>query len=97
LKQASIMRVAADAGAVAERLVDRLAERDADVLDRVVGAGFEVPGGPHPEPQAAVPRKQVEHVVEEADAGLGARLAAVEVEGERDLRLVRLAIDLGAA
>ena len=34
--------VAADAGAVAERLVERLAERDADVLDRVVGAGLQV-------------------------------------------------------
>ena len=31
-----------DAGAVAERLVERLAEHDAHVLDRVVGAGLEV-------------------------------------------------------
>ena len=34
--------VAGDAGAVAERLVDRLAEHDPDVLDRVVRPGLEV-------------------------------------------------------
>ena len=40
--------VAADPGAVAERLVERLAEHDADVLDRVVGAGLEVARRPPP-------------------------------------------------
>ena len=34
--------VAANARAVAERLVERLTERDADVLDRVVRARFQV-------------------------------------------------------
>ena len=34
--------VAEDPGAVAERLVERLAEHDADVLDRVVRAGLQV-------------------------------------------------------
>ena len=64
--------VAADPGAVAERLVERLAERDADVLDRVVGAGLEVALGLDREPEAAVAAEQLEHVVEEADAGRGA-------------------------
>ena len=75
--------VAADPGAVAERLVERLAERDADVLDRVVGAGLEVAGRLDLEAEPAVAGEQLEHVVEEADAGRDARLAAVEVERER--------------
>ena len=40
--------VAADPGAVAERLVERLAEGDPDVLDRVVRAGLEVALGLRP-------------------------------------------------
>ena len=37
--------------------------------------------------EPAVAGEQVEHVVEEADAGRGARLSPVEVERELDLRL----------
>ena len=65
--------VAADPGAVAERLVERLPEHDADVLDRVVGAGLEVAVGLDLQAEPAVAGEQVEHVVEEADAGRGAR------------------------
>ena len=79
--------VAADPGAVAQRLVERLAEHDADVLDRVVGAGLEVAARLDLEAEPAVAGEQVEHVVEEADAGRGARLAPVEVEREPDLGL----------
>ena len=61
--------VAGDPGAVAERLVERLAEHDPGVLDRVVGAGLDVTGRAHVEIEAAVTSQQVEHVVEEADAG----------------------------
>ena len=61
--------VAADPGAVAERLVERLAEHDPGVLDRVVGAGLEVAADLHAEAQPPVAREQLEHVVEEPDAG----------------------------
>ena len=84
--------VAADPGAVAERLVERLAEHDADVLHRVVGAGLEVAARLDLQAEPAVAGEQVEHVVEEADAGLGARLSPVEVEREPDLRLGRAAL-----
>ena len=53
----------------------------------MVGAGLEVAARLDPEAEAAVAGEQVEHVVEEADAGRGARLSPVEVERERDLRL----------
>ena len=63
------MAVAADAGAVAERLVERLAEHDPGVLDRVVRAGLEVAADLDAEAQPPVAREQLEHVVEEPDAG----------------------------
>ena len=75
--------VAADAGAVAERLVERLAERDPDVLDRVVTRRSRGRRSPRPRgPSSAVAAEQLEHVVEEADPGLGRDLAAAEVELE---------------
>ena len=61
--------VAADPGAVAERLVERQPERDPDVLDRVVGAGLEVAGRLDHEADPGVATEQLEHVVEEADPG----------------------------
>ena len=75
-------------GAVAERLVDRLAEHDADVLGRVVGAGLQVALGLDLQAQAPVAGEQVEHVVEEADAGRDARLAAVQGQLQGDLGLL---------
>ena len=61
----------------------------------MVGAGLEVAVGLDLKTEAAVARQQVEHVVEETDAGLGARLATVEVEGEPDLGLGRLPLLFG--
>ena len=75
------LAVAGDAGAVAERLVERLADADADVLDRVMGAGLEVAARLDAEVEAAVAGQQVEHVIEEADAGV-ALAGAVAVERE---------------
>ena len=86
------MAVAGDAGAVAERAVERLAEHDPGVLDGVVRAGVEVAGDVDGQVEPAVAGEQVEHVVEEADAGAArAGAAAVEAEGERDVGLARLA------
>ena len=80
--------VARDAAAVAERLVERLAEHDADVLGGVVRAGLEVAGRLDVEVEARVAREQVEHVVEEPDAGRGRALAgAVQREPQADAGL----------
>ena len=58
-----------DAALVAERLVESLAERDADVLDRVVLIDVEIARGMQFQIEAAVPREQLQHVIEEANAG----------------------------
>ena len=62
-------RIAGDALHVAERLLHRLAERDADVLGGVVVVDVQVALGLHGDVDARVAREQVEHVIEEADAG----------------------------
>src|SRR3984885_698646 len=63
------LAVAGNAGAVAERLAERLAAADSDVLDRVMGSRLEVAARLDAEVETAVAVKQVEHVVEEADPG----------------------------
>ena len=73
--------VAVDAALVAECLLDRLAEDDADVFDGVVRIDLQIALGVDVEVDQAVPREQVEHVIEEPDAGLdAARAGAVEIE-----------------
>src|SRR5206468_3450542 len=90
--------IAADAGLVAERLTQRLAEADADVLDGVMGVHVQVALGLDVEIDEAVARQQVEHVVEEADAGGELGIAgAVQVEAKRDLGLGGVACDLSGA
>ena len=90
--------VAADALLVAERLRHRLPERDADVLDRVVGVDLEVALRLHREVDHAVARDLVEHVVEERDARGEARLArAVEVHGDEDLGFLGVSLDFRGA
>ena len=61
--------VAGDALHVAERLLQRGAERDADVLDRVVLVDVEVALGLDGDVDQAVAGDLLQHVVEEADAG----------------------------
>ena len=60
---------AADAGLVAQRLAEHLADGDADVLDGVVAVDVEVARGLHVEVEAAVAAELVEHVVEEREPG----------------------------
>ena len=83
---------AVDAGAVAEGAVERLAEGDAAVLDRVVLVHVQVAAARQLEVEQPVRGERREHVVEEADAGrdLGAP-AAVEVDAHVDGRLARAA------
>src|ERR1700733_5077320 len=81
-----------DAGLVAQRLAQRLAERDRGVLDRVVRVDLGVALGADGETETAVLAELVEHVVEERDAGLDLdRAGAVEVELDQQLRLLGLA------
>src|SRR5262249_62151665 len=89
--------VAGDAGTIGERLVDRLAEADCDVLGRVVRSGLQVAGGLELQAESPVAGEQLEHVIEEADPGRDPCLTAIQVDAEPDLRLLGLAADLGCA
>ena len=83
---------------VAQRLLQRLAEADADVFDRVVLIDVQIALGLHGQIDRRVLGQQRQHVVEEADAGGDLALArAVEIQLEADLGLGGLAIDGGGA
>ena len=86
------MPEAPDPFLAAQCLRDRLSDRDADVLDGVVGVDVQVALRGHVEVDHAVPRSLVEHVVEERHAGGELRLAGpVEVQRHRDVGLGGLA------
>ena len=81
---------AGDPGPVAERLGERGAEDERDVLDRVVLVDLEVAVGVDRQVEQAVVGERAEQVVVEADAGVDAGVAgAVEPERDGDLGLVR--------
>ena len=78
-----------DAGPVAERLGERGAEDERDVLDGVVLVDLEVAVGVDGEVEQAVVGERAEEVVEEPDARVDAGVArAVEAERDGDLGLV---------
>ena len=85
-------------GLVADRLRHRLAERDADVLDRVVRVDVQVALRLDVEVEHRVARHLVEHVLEERQAGreLG-RALAVQVELDADLGLFGVAGDFSGS
>ena len=90
--------IAADALLVAERLHERLAERDAGVLDRVVVVDMQVALHLDREVDQRMAGEEVEHMVEEADAGRDLGLAgAVESERHGDIGLVGAAADARGA
>ena len=92
------MAVAANALLVADGSGQRLAERNADVLDRMVGVDVQVAGGRNLQIDHAVPGYLVEHVVEETDPGGDPRTApAIEIELHPNLSLERVALNFGAA
>ncbi len=78
--------VAADAALVAERLSHGLAERDADVLDRVVRVDVQIALGRDGEVEHAMATHLVEHVIEKRNAGRKLRVAAA-VDHDADLDL----------
>jgi hypothetical protein len=80
----------------AERLLEGLAERDADILDGVVLIDIEVALGVKSEVEAAVVGEEFEHVIEKANAGRdGITAAAINGEREINLRLFGVAMDGG--
>ena len=81
--------VATDATLVAQRLLERVAQHDADVLGGVVGVDVQVALGAHRDVDQAVARELLQHVVKETDAGLDIVFAgAIEVDGGGDARLL---------
>ena len=78
-----------DPGPVAERLGERRAEHEGDVLDRVVLVDLEVAVGVDRQVEQAVVGERAEEVVVEPDAGVDAGVArAVEPERDGHLGLV---------
>ena len=89
---------AEDSALVADRLGQRLTERDAGVFDGVVLIDVEVAFGFDREIEGAVAGNEIEHVIEETDAGGDFGCAAtVEIQAQFNLRLVGFAIDGGGA
>jgi hypothetical protein len=85
-----------DAAFVAQRVVDRFAERDADVFDQMVV--IEAVAARHELQRATgMSRERVEHVVEEFDVGVDFDRSAVEPQPQIDLRFLRRPFDDRAA
>ena len=86
--------VTADAPFVAERERERLAERDAAILDRVMGVHFEVAFAAQLQIHRRVFGEQHQHVVEKRDAGFNRGFSpAVEVEADGDAGFFGVARD----
>ncbi len=89
---------AVDPAAVAERLGDRFAERDADVLDRMVLIDVEIAARSDLQIERAVAREELEHMIEKADTGTHVVTAfAFERQRQPDLGFSRAPIDYRAA
>src|SRR5581483_9012083 len=83
---------------IAQRLRYRLAERDADVFHRVVLIDIEIALGVERQIERAVPREQLQHVIEEADAGADLiPAAAFNRQLQADLRFFGLALNYASA
>src|SRR5688500_11840218 len=88
------MAEAAHAGLVADRLRNRLAERDADVFHGVMRVDIEIALRFDVEIDHAVPRDLVEHVLEEGQpGGEPGDALAVQVDLHADLGLLGVAGD----
>jgi hypothetical protein len=86
--------VALDAGPVAKRLRDRLADDVAGVLRRVVEIDVQIALGVQRDVDKAVPRDLLDHVIEKADPSrdLG-RADAIEIDPTLDPRFLGVALD----
>src|SRR6266436_1677459 len=72
-----------DALEIAERLFERLAERDPHVFSGVVQVDVEIALGRDGNIDAGMAGEEIQHVIEEADTGRN-RAAALPVEIDRD-------------
>ncbi len=89
---------AQDATFVAERFRHRFAQGDADVFDGVVLVDVEVALCVDRQIESAVASDEVEHVIEEADAGGNFGFsAAVKIQLQMDVGLFGVAMDVGAS
>jgi len=80
--------VAADAGLGAERLLERLAEHEPDILDRVVIIDGDIAFRGNLQIEQAMLRKQREHVIEKRDARIDlGRATAVHRQRQPDVGL----------
>ena len=90
--------VAGQSPLVAERLGQRLAERDACVLDRMMIVDMAVALGPNGDVDERMTRELIEHMIEKADAGLDVGDAGpIEVEADLDARLLGFACNRALA
>src|SRR5437899_1481273 len=81
---------AVDSLLIAERLPHGLPEHDADIFDRVMLVDVQVAARFEFEVERAVPREELQHVVEKAHAGGdGVASAAIQAEPGADVRLGR--------
>ena len=86
--------VTAAAPFVAKRERERLAERDAAILDRMMRVHFQIAAAAQLQIHRRVLREEREHMVEERDAGFDRRFSpAVEVEGDGDAGFFGVARD----
>ncbi len=89
-------RIAPDTLLVAQRLLQRLAQRDADILGRVVEVDMQVALRFQLDVDQAMARKLLEHVIQETNAGCDPVSArAVEVHGGLDRGFFGVALDGG--
>src|SRR5262249_12396062 len=78
---------------IAESLLYSLAKRDADILGRVMMIDVQVALGPDGNVHARMARKQVEHMIEETDAGRDRRAASsIEINFDLDIGFLGLSL-----
>ena len=88
------MSIAANTALVTNRPVDCLAQRDADILYRMMCVDMQIALRPDLDIQHAVTGNLVQHVVEKGHTRLkGTATASVEVDGNADLGLQRVPTD----
>ena len=86
--------VTADAPFVAKRERERLAEREAAILDRVMGVHFQIAAAAQMQIHGCVLREKREHVVEERDAGFDRGFSpAVNIKSDGDAGFFGVARD----
>src|ERR1700733_10454015 len=90
--------IAGQASLVAERLRQRLAERDAHILDRVMIVDMAVALSPNFDIDKGMARQLIEHMIEETNAGCNiSKARPIEIEANLNARLIRLACDCALA